>query len=153
MEAGYEENSKSKLSLWLDKPILGNISVTLEMVILVGILILAVVSRFYDLEPRVMSHDETIHVYHNSWSLFTGQGYRHDPLSHGPFQFHLIALSYFLFGDSDTTARIPAVLFSIATVLMVWNFRRYLGQRRRPGGDGLNVGFALYAVLRALCAQ
>ncbi len=128
MEAGYEENSKSKLSLWLDKPILGNISVTLEMVILVGILILAVVSRFYDLEPRVMSHDETIHVYHNSWSLYTGQGYRHDPLSHGPFQFHLIALSYFLFGDSDTTARIPAVLFSIATVLMVWNFRRYLGR-------------------------
>jgi predicted membrane-bound mannosyltransferase len=43
-------------------------------------------------------------------------------------QFHLVALSYFLFGDSDTTARIPAALFSIATVAFMWAYRRYLGR-------------------------
>lgn len=49
-------------------------------------------------------------------------------MMHGPLQFHLIALSYFLFGASDFTARIPAALFSIGTVWMVWYWRRYLGK-------------------------
>ena len=96
-------------SSWLDRPLVGNFKITWETVILALVFILAVASRFYLLEPRVMSHDENIHVYHNAWSLFTGQGYRHDPLSHGPFQTVVVALSFFLFGDSDTTARIPAV--------------------------------------------
>jgi predicted membrane-bound mannosyltransferase/sugar lactone lactonase YvrE len=48
-------------------------------------------------------------------------------MMHGPFQFHILALTYFLFGVSDFTARIPAALFSIAIVGMVWYWRRYLG--------------------------
>lgn len=93
------------------------------------VVILAVLTRFYKLEPRVMSHDENSHVYY-SWLLYQGQGYQHDPITHGPFQFHIVALTYFLFGATDTTARLPAVLFSIATVFFMWNYRRYLG---RPG--------------------
>jgi predicted membrane-bound mannosyltransferase/DNA-binding beta-propeller fold protein YncE len=122
------ENVEDKSSSWLDRPLIGKFKITWETVILAAIFLLAIISRFYLLEPRVMSHDENIHVYHNAWSLFTGQGYRHDPLSHGPFQTVVVALSYFLFGDSDTSARIPAVLFSIATVLFTWNYRRYLGK-------------------------
>jgi DNA-binding beta-propeller fold protein YncE len=49
-------------------------------------------------------------------------------MMHGPLQFHLVALSFLLFGDNDFTARIPVVLFSIATVLFMWNYRRYLGR-------------------------
>jgi predicted membrane-bound mannosyltransferase/DNA-binding beta-propeller fold protein YncE len=75
----------------------------------------------------VMSHDETSHVYF-SWLFYKGNGYAHDPVTHGPLQFHLVALSYFLFGDSDTSARIPAALFSVATVAFMWYFRRYLGR-------------------------
>ncbi len=115
-------------SSWLDLPILQFIVINRETLLFAVIVVLAIISRFYDLETRVMSHDETIHVYHNSWSLYNGQGYRHDPLSHGPFQTHVVALSYFLFGDSDTSARIPAVLFSIATVAFMWYYRRYLGR-------------------------
>ena len=89
-------------------------------------MILAIFTRFYDLEARVMSHDESLHTYF-SWLLYRGQGYQHAPMMHGPYQFHIIALSYFLFGVSDFTARIPTVLFSIATVWMVWYWRRYLG--------------------------
>ncbi len=91
------------------------------------ILLVAIVTRFYDLETRVMSHDESLHTYF-SWLLYRGQGYQHNPMMHGPLQFHLIALSYFLFGASDATARIPAVLFNLATIGLVWYWRRYLGR-------------------------
>jgi predicted membrane-bound mannosyltransferase/sugar lactone lactonase YvrE len=67
-----------------------------------------------------------LHTYF-SWLLYRGQGYQHTPMMHGPFQFHILALTYFIFGVSDLTARIPSVLFSIATVWMVWYWRRYLG--------------------------
>ena len=96
-------------------------------IIFIVILVLAIFSRFYNLGARVMSHDETSHVYF-SWLFYQGRGYSHDPVTHGPLQFHLLALSYFLFGDNDFTARMPAALFSIATVAFMWSFRRYLGK-------------------------
>jgi predicted membrane-bound mannosyltransferase/DNA-binding beta-propeller fold protein YncE len=98
-----------------------------ETVIFSLLLILAVITRFYDLEARVMSHDETSHVYF-SWLFTEGRGYSHDPVTHGPLQFHLLALSYFMFGDNDFTARIPAVLFSIATIAFMWNYRKLIGR-------------------------
>jgi predicted membrane-bound mannosyltransferase/sugar lactone lactonase YvrE len=122
------QSTTNPSSSWLDRPVHNSIRISWETFLLSLIFLLAVVTRFYLLDARVMSHDETIHVYHNSWALYTGQGYRHDPLSHGPFQFHLIALSYFLFGANDLTARIPAVLFSLASVAFVWFYRRYLGK-------------------------
>ena len=63
----------------------------IEVVIFAVIMVLAVVSRFYDLQSRVMSHDENSHVYY-SWRLYKGEGFAHDPLMHGPLQFHMIAL-------------------------------------------------------------
>lgn len=103
-----------------------NVRVT-EVIIFSIILILAVFSRFYNIQARVMSHDENSHVYY-SWRLYKGEGFSHDPLMHGPLQFHMIALSYFMFGDNDFTARIPAALCSIATVGFMWFYRKYLGR-------------------------
>jgi len=112
---------------WLQKPIHPSLpAVTNEIILFTGIILLAIVTRFYDLGTRVMSHDESLHTYF-SWLLYKGQGYQHNPMMHGPYQFHVIALSYFLFGVSDFTARIPSVFFSLATVWMVWYWRRYLG--------------------------
>jgi predicted membrane-bound mannosyltransferase len=112
---------------WLQKPIHPALpAITNEIALFAGIMLLALVTRFYNLGTRVMSHDESLHTYF-SWLLYRGQGYQHTPMMHGPYQFHIIALTYFLFGVSDFTARIPAVLFSIATVWMVWYWRRYLG--------------------------
>jgi len=111
----------------LDRPVLAGFRLSWETLVFALVVILAIITRFYLLEPRVMSHDETSHVYF-SWLLSKGSGYAHDPVTHGPLQFHLVALSYFLFGDSDTSARIPAVLFSIATVYFMWHYRRYLGR-------------------------
>jgi len=119
---------KVKSNSWLERPIHPALpAITNETAIFAGIILLAMITRFYDLGTRVMSHDESLHTYF-SWLLYRGQGYQHTPMMHGPFQFHIIALSYFLFGVSDFTARIPVVLFSIATVWMVWYWRRYLGK-------------------------
>ena len=95
--------------------------------ILILLILAAVFSRVYNLGERVMSHDETTHVYF-SWLLEEGNGYKHDPLSHGPLQFHLIALSYFLFGDNDTTARLPAAVFGVLAVGLIWLFHRWFGK-------------------------
>ncbi len=112
---------------WLDRPLSNTIQLNWETVLWVIIILLAVISRFYALDARVMSHDETSHVYF-SWLFEQGRGYSHDPVTHGPLQFHLVAFSYFMFGDNDFTARIPAALFSVATVVFMWNYRRLLGR-------------------------
>ncbi|MDO8754009.1 MAG: TIGR03663 family protein, partial [Anaerolineales bacterium] len=112
----------------LERPIHSSLpALTNEIAIFAVVILLAFVTRFYDLGTRVMSHDESLHTYF-SWLLYRGQGYQHSPMMHGPFQFHSIALTYFLFGVSDFTSRIPAALFSIATIWMVWYWRRYLGK-------------------------
>lgn len=121
------ENSEYKPRL-LDRPVHPSLpAFTYEVVLFILILLAAVATRFYDLGTRVMSHDESLHTYF-SWLLYKGSGYQHSPMMHGPLQFHLLALSYYLFGVSDFTARIPSVLFSIATIYMVWYWRRYLGR-------------------------
>lgn len=112
---------------WLDRPLLTTIKLNWEVILFALILIVAIVTRFYDLGARVMSHDESLHTYY-SWRLFKGFGFEHTPLMHGPLQFHALAFFYFLFGDSDFSARIFAALTSIATIAFLWKYRRYLGR-------------------------
>ena len=120
-------NTDEKRLSWLERPLTTLFTLNWENVLFALVIALAIFSRFYILGARVMSHDENSHVYY-SWRFFRGEGFAHDPLMHGPLQFHLIALSYFMFGDNDFTARIPAALFSIATVAFMWAYRRYLGR-------------------------
>ena len=113
---------------WLDRtPISALPWLTVEMLVFSLILVIAVISRFYDLGARAMSHDESLHTYF-SYLLYKGQGYQHNPMMHGPLQFHLIALSYFMFGANDFVARIPAATFSVLAIAAVWIWRRYLGR-------------------------
>lgn len=122
MQAEQMENGS-----WLDRPLFSQIKINWEIIIFAFIILVAIITRFYDLGTRVMSHDESLHTYF-SWLLYKGRGFQHTPMMHGPFQFHLIAFIYFIFGDSDFTARIPAVLASIATIGFLWNYRRYIGR-------------------------
>jgi predicted membrane-bound mannosyltransferase/DNA-binding beta-propeller fold protein YncE len=113
---------------WLDHtPIQAWPWLTLEIVLFAFVLSVAVITRYYDLGARAMSHDESLHTYF-SYQFYKGQGYQHNPMMHGPLQFHLIALSYFLMGASDFTARIPAATFSILAIAAIWIWRRYLGR-------------------------
>ncbi|HPH96247.1 MAG TPA: SMP-30/gluconolactonase/LRE family protein [Anaerolineaceae bacterium] len=114
---------------WLDHPVIPSIpGVTVEKLIIAVILILTVITRFYNLDARVMAHDEVNHVV-PSYDFYQGKGYRYDPVTHGPFQFHAITLSYFLFGANDFSSRVPAALFGVAAVAFAMlAFRRYLGR-------------------------
>ncbi|MFV1858351.1 MAG: flippase activity-associated protein Agl23 [Anaerolineales bacterium] len=112
---------------WLERLLSVRVNVNAETLIFAGILMAAVITRFYDLETRVMSHDESLITYY-SWELAEGRGFQHTPLMHGPLQFHLAAFSYFLFGDSDASARIPVALAGVAAIALIWFFRRWLGK-------------------------
>ncbi len=115
-------------SSWLDRPIFQSIPfLNGEILVFLIIILFMAVSRLYDLGVRVMSHDESLHVYY-SWLYSIGQGYQHTPTTHGPLQFHILAFVYLLFGDSDFTARLPYAIASILTVVLIWKWRRYLGR-------------------------
>lgn len=113
---------------WLDRSLSPYFPwLTNEIIIFSLIIGLAIFSRLFNLGARVMSHDESLHTYF-SWLLYKGNGYQHNPMMHGPLQFHLLALSYFLFGTTDFSARLPHAIFSILTILLIWKWRRYLGK-------------------------
>lgn len=120
---------ETKSSSWLDKPIFKQFpNFSIEKLFIVLILAAAVFTRFYDLGARVMAHDEVNHVV-PAFDLYEGRGYRHDPVTHGPMQMELVALSYFLLGDNDFSSRVPAAMFSVAVIAFIlFYFRRYLGR-------------------------
>ncbi len=147
------------MQIKLEKPISLNLKkVNIFQILVISIIIITAFTRLYGLGDRVMSHDEVNHVV-PSFDLFSGRGYHQDPVTHGPLQFHLMALSYFLFGDSDFTSRLPHALFSIATVAFVMiYFKRYLGKIGAIAGgiffaiSPILLFYGRYARNDALCA-
>jgi predicted membrane-bound mannosyltransferase/DNA-binding beta-propeller fold protein YncE len=101
---------------------------TLWRIAWIVILLLALGTRLYALGDRAVSHDETTHAKY-SWNIYTGQGFRHDPLMHGPLLFEATALAYALLGVSDFSARIYAALIGVAVVMTPWLLQRWLGRR------------------------
>ncbi|MDP8921791.1 MAG: TIGR03663 family protein [Chloroflexota bacterium] len=84
--------------------------------------------RMHEVAVRAYHHDESLHAVY-SWYLYVGRGYVHDPLMHGPFQFHMTALLYWLFGDNNVTARLAAVLFGTGIIVLPYFLRHELGHR------------------------
>jgi uncharacterized protein (TIGR03663 family) len=112
---------------FFDKPLAELVKLDWEKAIYIAIFLLAVVSRFWDLGTRAMSHDESLHALY-SYYLYNGSGYVHNPMMHGPFLFHASALIYFLFGDTDYTARIMPAIFGVIMVMSPLLLRRWLGR-------------------------
>lgn len=98
-----------------------------EWIIVVVILVLALVTRFYMLGDRAISHDESIHTKF-SWNLYAGQGFQHNPMMHGPLLFELTALTYHILGVSDFTSRVVTALAGVALVMTPLLFRRWIGR-------------------------
>jgi uncharacterized protein (TIGR03663 family) len=113
--------------LFFDRSLSDLLKLNWEKAIYLAIFLLAVVSRFWDLGARAMSHDESLHALY-SYYLYNGAGYTHNPMMHGPFLFHANALVYFLFGDNDFTARIVPALFGVFMVMSPLLLRRWLGR-------------------------
>lgn len=104
-----------------------NLRLTWVRGIYVLFILLALVTRLWALGDRVQSHDESIHALY-SWNLYSGRGFQHHPLMHGPLMFHVTALFYFLFGDNDFVARTPVALIGVAIVAFPYFLRRWLGR-------------------------
>jgi len=93
----------------------------------VALILLALITRLYALGDRTVSHDETTHAKY-SWNLYSGSGFRHDPLMHGPLLFEATAFFFGLFGVSDFTARLYSALAGVALVAAPWSLRRWMGR-------------------------
>ena len=91
-----------------------------------AIFLVSLVAHLWNVGPRAYHHDESQHAAF-SYYFAAGNGYRHDPLLHGPLQFHVIAVIFKLFGDSDFTARIFQAVAGSVLVLTPLLLRRKLG--------------------------
>jgi predicted membrane-bound mannosyltransferase/DNA-binding beta-propeller fold protein YncE len=118
----FSSNQKSLL----DRPAFARVN--WEQILLAGLIAVTILTRLWDLSYRAWNHDEAIHT-HWSWTLYTGRGYQHNPIYHGPFLYHFTALTFFLFGDNDVSARLAPALFGIVLVALPYFFRRWLGKR------------------------
>lgn len=126
-QALVEEVAPVQRTSWLDRPLSAVMTMSWETLAWIGIFLVGVATRFYDLGARAMSHDESLHAIY-SYYLYANGNYDHNPMMHGPFLFHANALMYFLFGDSDYTARIVPALFGIGALAMIYALRPYLGR-------------------------
>ena len=117
-----------------------------------GVILLGAILRFWALGDKVLHHDESLHAYY-SWQLMLNMQhwtwcinppasnpgytcYAYNPLLHGPFQFHAIALVYsisHLLGAPDNgintfTVRIPAATLGTLIVGLPYFLRDYIGK-------------------------
>ncbi len=116
---------------WLDHPLLPGwqriaaMVVDRELVAYAMVVALGFVLRIWNVGARAVHHDESLHAYY-AWKFFVGQGYAYDPLMHGPFKFEIVPLFYLLFGVSDFSARLVAVVAGTILVALPFFLRRYL---------------------------
>ncbi|GCE17463.1 flippase activity-associated protein Agl23 [Dictyobacter kobayashii] len=114
-----------------------------------GVIILAAILRFWGLGDKPLHHDESLHAYfslilmHNNMENWltcaqtaASSCYRYDPLTHGPFQFHIIAFIYKVsqligapdHGVNTTTVRIAAASLGTVLVGLPYFLRDYIGK-------------------------
>lgn len=94
---------------------------------ILGLLVLALGTRLWDLGGRALHYDEILHAWY-SWRYAEGLGYAHNPLTHGPLLYHAGAATYLLTGSGEFAARLAPALFGTALVVMPWLFRKELGR-------------------------
>ena len=88
----------------------------IEVLAYFTLLVGAGIMRFWDLGSRALHHDESLHAYF-SWQLSIGNGYVHNPMMHGPLQFELNAVLFYIFGVTDVTARSLYAVFGVLLVV------------------------------------
>ena len=111
----------------LERPLSAFLRINWESAAWILLFALAVISRFYDLGARAMSHDESLHAVY-SLDLYRQGTYQHNPMMHGPLLFHANAFFYAIFGVTDATTRMFPALIGIGIVMMPWFFRRWIGR-------------------------
>ena len=83
------------------------------------ILILAFILRFWQLDLKLLHHDEAIHSWF-CYELLTKGSWMYDPSYHGPFLYFVTTGMFALIGPSDFTARLLPSLFGFAIIPLVY---------------------------------
>ena len=99
-----------------------------EVAVWVGLIVLAVVLRVWDLGSRPFHHDESQDAYFSYTFSQDFKSYSYNPLLHGPVRFYLTALNYKLFGDSNFTARLAPVYMGTLLVGLPYLLRHQMGR-------------------------
>jgi uncharacterized protein (TIGR03663 family) len=106
-------------------------AVTVRVRVLIGIFVLvALVTRFYQLGDRPLHHDESIHAF-QSYTLAKDGHWRYDPAYHGPFLYYANALVYKVVGlphVTNATARFLPAVFGIILIGFAWPLSRWIGR-------------------------
>ncbi len=108
----------------------------------IGLFLFVIFTRFHHLGDKPFHHDESLYGKY-IWNFHVGQGYKYDPMQHGPFLFFISQPILFMFGVSNYTIRmVPALTGFFIT------FMCFLMRRRLPSGVALMTGwlFAINAV-------
>ena len=87
--------------------------------IFILILILAFILRFWQLDLKLLHHDEAIHSWF-CYELLTKGAWQYDPSYHGPFLYYVTAGMFALIGPSDFAARLLPSLFGFAIIPLVY---------------------------------
>ena len=83
------------------------------------ILIAAIILRFWQLDLKLLHHDEAIHSWF-SYELLTKGAWMYDPSYHGPFLYYVTAGMFAAFGSSDLVARLLPCLFGTLLIPLVY---------------------------------
>jgi uncharacterized protein (TIGR03663 family) len=101
-----------------------------------AVFLIALAFRLVSLGDRPLHHDESVHAW-LAWRLYSGDGYAYDPTYHGPVQFYLYTIAYFVLGVGDTAVRAaPAVVGAGMTLLPLF-IRAELGRTAALATAGL----------------
>jgi uncharacterized protein (TIGR03663 family) len=80
---------------------------------------IALLLRFWQLDLKLLHHDEAIHSWF-SYELLTTGAWVYDPSYHGPFLYYVTAGMFYVFGDSDLVARILPSLFGALLIPLAY---------------------------------
>ena len=99
--------------------------------ILLSIFLITIFLRFWQLDLKLLHHDEAIHSWF-SYELLTKGSWAYDPSYHGPFLYYVTAGMFSLFGDSDFVARLLPALFGALLIPLVYCIYRigYIDKRQ-----------------------
>jgi uncharacterized protein (TIGR03663 family) len=88
----------------------------------------AVVLRLYDLEIKPLHHDEGVNGLFMTRLLGPPYTFRYDPANyHGPTLFYFAKITAMAFGLTTFAVRLVPAFFSIATVLVLFSLRPWIG--------------------------
>lgn len=87
--------------------------------IFILILLATIILRFWQMDLKLLHHDEAIHSWF-SYELQTKGAWMYDPSYHGPFLYYVTAGMFAAFGSSDLVARTLPCLFGTLLIPLVY---------------------------------